>query len=70
MSSASSSQRGLEFAIVELHSEPLDTLRRSGLVAKVGPDMIFDDLEDAVSAFSASEAAGTARLLTLTPMRK
>lgn len=60
-------QRGLKFAIVELHSEPLDTLRRSGVVAKVGPDMIFDDLEDAVSAFSASEAAGRTGCSRLPP---
>jgi high affinity sulfate transporter 1 len=53
-------ERGLKLAIVELHSEPLDTLRRAGVVAKVGLDMIFDDLEDAVSAFTASEATGRA----------
>ena len=46
-------ERGLKFGIVELHSEPRDMLVRSGVVAKVGPDMIFDDLEDAVAAFSA-----------------
>jgi MFS superfamily sulfate permease-like transporter len=46
-------ERGLKFAIVELHSEPGDTLVRSGVAAKVGPDMIFDDLEDAVAAFAA-----------------
>jgi len=46
--------RGLKFAIVELHSEPRDTLVRSGVVAKVGRDMVFDDLEDAVAAFSAN----------------
>ena len=45
-------QRGLKFVIVELHSEPLDTLVRSGVVANVGSEMIFDNLEDAVSAFS------------------
>ncbi len=46
-------ERGLKFAIVELHSEPLEILKRSGVVARVGADMIFDDLEDAVRAFSA-----------------
>lgn len=45
--------RGLKFGIVELHSEPLEILKRSGVVARVGADMIFDDLEDAVRAFSA-----------------
>jgi SulP family sulfate permease len=47
-------QRGLKFGIVELHSEPLEILKRSGVVVRVGPGMIFDDLEDAVRAFSAS----------------
>jgi sulfate permease, SulP family len=47
-------ERGLKFAIVELHLEPLETLVRSGLVAKIGRNMIFDDLEDAVAAFSES----------------
>lgn len=46
-------ERGLKFGIVELHSEPLEILKRSGVVARVGADMIFDDLEDAVRAFSA-----------------
>ncbi len=46
-------QRGLKFVIVELHSEPLDTLARAGVLANVGPDMIFADLQDAVTAFSA-----------------
>ncbi len=54
-------ERGLKFAIVELHLEPLETLVRSGLVAKIGRDMIFDDLEDAVAAFSAHRAAGLRR---------
>ena len=49
-------QHGLKFAIVELHSEPLNTLVRSGLVVKVGPDMIFDDLEDAIGAFAANRS--------------
>ena len=45
-------ERGLKFGIVELHSEPLEILNSSGVAAKVGPSMIFDDLEDAVRAFS------------------
>ena len=46
-------ERGVKFGIVELHSEPLEILERSGVVARVGPDMIFDDLEDVVGALSA-----------------
>jgi high affinity sulfate transporter 1 len=46
--------RGMKFAIVELHSEPLDVLERSGVLAKIGSAMIFDDMEEAVTALSAS----------------
>jgi high affinity sulfate transporter 1 len=46
-------ERGLKLGIVELHHDPLDILLRSGIVAKVGADMVFDDLEDAVAAFTA-----------------
>jgi hypothetical protein len=53
-------ERGLKFGFVELHSEPLDILVRAGLVAKVGPDMIFDDIEDAVAAFPANRKARSA----------
>jgi high affinity sulfate transporter 1 len=52
--------RGLKFGFVELHSEPLHTLERSGLVAKVGPGMIFDHLEDAVAAYAAASERRTA----------
>lgn len=45
-------EQGLRFGIVELHREPLDTLTRSGVAAKIGADMIFDDLEDAVAAYA------------------
>jgi SulP family sulfate permease len=47
-------ERGLRFGMVELHQEPYDTLARSGVLGKVGGDMVFEDLEDAVAAFSAS----------------
>jgi MFS superfamily sulfate permease-like transporter len=45
-------EHGLRFSIVELHHEPSDTLARSGVAAKIGADMIFADLEDAVAAFA------------------
>jgi SulP family sulfate permease len=45
--------RGLKFGFMELHSEPLELLKRSGVTAKVGSDMIFEDFEDAVAAFAA-----------------
>lgn len=45
---AMAEERGIKFAIVELHSEPLEILDRSGVLARVGPRMIFDELEEAV----------------------
>ena len=48
--------RGLKFGIVELHSEPRETLLRSGVIDKIGNGMIFDDLEDAIAAFEAGNA--------------
>jgi high affinity sulfate transporter 1 len=54
--------RGIKFAIVELHSEPLEILQRAGVVDSINPSMIFDDLDDAVNAFSATpDAPATAR---------
>ena len=48
--------RGLKFGIAELHSEPFETLERAGVLAKIGADMIFDDLEDVTAAFSARQS--------------
>jgi SulP family sulfate permease len=45
--------RGLKFGLVEVHREPLDTLVRSGVAARIGPEMIFDDLAEAAAAFAA-----------------
>jgi len=44
--------RGVKFGIVELHSEPFETLKRAGVLAKIGDDMIFDVLEDVTAASS------------------
>jgi MFS superfamily sulfate permease-like transporter len=46
-------ERGLKFGIVELHSEPRGILDRAGVVAQVGPGMIFDHLEEMFAAFTA-----------------
>ena len=51
---AMAEERGMKFAIVELHSEPLDVLERSGVLAKIGSAMIFEDMEEAVTALSAN----------------
>lgn len=50
---ALAAEHGLKFGIVELHREPLDMLCRSGVAAKIGTDMIFEDIEDVAAAFSA-----------------
>ncbi|MET0295737.1 MAG: SulP family inorganic anion transporter [Phenylobacterium sp.] len=44
-------ERGLRFGIAGLHREPGDTLVRSRLAARVGQEMIFEDLEDVVVAY-------------------
>jgi MFS superfamily sulfate permease-like transporter len=47
-------ERGLKFGIAGLHREPGDTLVRSDLAAKVGADMMFEDLEGVVAAYAAT----------------
>ncbi|WP_426124373.1 SulP family inorganic anion transporter [Pararhizobium sp. PWRC1-1] len=47
---AMAGERGMKFALVDLHSAPLAILERSGVLARIGPAMIFDDLEEAVTA--------------------
>lgn len=44
-------ERGLALGIAELHAEPMEILRRSGFLQKLGAPMIFDDLEDVMPAF-------------------
>jgi high affinity sulfate transporter 1 len=48
--------RGIAFGIAELHAEARDLLERAGLVGRIGPTMLFDDLQDALAAFRRSEA--------------
>jgi high affinity sulfate transporter 1 len=48
--------RGVRLALAEFNAEVRDLLDRAGLLAAVGPDMIFDDLDDALRAFEASRA--------------
>ncbi len=43
--------RGLAFGIAELHKEPMEILERAGLLDKIGRAMIFEDLEDVMTAF-------------------
>lgn len=46
--------RGVRLAFAEFNTEVRDLLARAALVAAVGPDMIFDDLDDALRAFEAN----------------
>jgi MFS superfamily sulfate permease-like transporter len=62
--------RGIRLAVAGLHSRARGLIERSGLAAKLGPDMIFHSAEDAADAFrlrqtkaarNASGAAATSR---------
>lgn len=44
-------ERGIALGIAELHLEPKEILQRTGLLATIGEAMVFEDLEDAVTAF-------------------
>ncbi len=45
-------EKGIRFGIAELNSEPMELLERSGVLDRIGRDMVFDDLEDATNAFA------------------
>ncbi len=40
-------ERGVAFGVAELNSEPMELLKRAGVLDKIGRGMIFDDLEEA-----------------------
>jgi SulP family sulfate permease len=48
--------RGVRLALAEFNTEVRNLLDRAGLLAAVGPDFIFDDLDDALRAFEATGA--------------
>ncbi len=48
---------GLRFGLAELHAEPRELLRRAGVLDRIGAEMIFDDLEDALRAFGADQVS-------------
>jgi high affinity sulfate transporter 1 len=50
--------RGHAFGLVELHADVRGLLDRAGVIAAIGPDMIFDDLDDALRAFEATSPKG------------
>lgn len=48
-------ERGVRLGFAEFNAPVRDLLDRAGLLAAIGPDMIFDDLEDAYRAFEATK---------------
>jgi MFS superfamily sulfate permease-like transporter len=50
--------RGVAFGLAELHADVRDLLDRAGVLAAIGPDMVFDDLDDALRAFEARGRKG------------
>lgn len=46
--------RGLRLGIAELHNDPAEILAHAGLLEKIGGAMIFEDLEDVMTAFEQS----------------
>ena len=52
--------RGSRLAFAEFNAEVRDLLHRAGLLAAVGPELIFDDLDDALRAYMAGAEPGGA----------
>jgi MFS superfamily sulfate permease-like transporter len=52
-------RRGVRLGLAELHAEVSGLLERTGLLGAVGPEMIFDDLDDALRAFEANPGGST-----------
>ena len=42
---------GIALGLAELHADVRGLLDRAGLIAAIGPDMVFEDLDDALRAF-------------------
>jgi sulfate permease, SulP family len=49
--------QGIKLAIAGLHARARRLIERSGLAAKIGPDMIFHSAEDAADAYQARRSA-------------
>jgi hypothetical protein len=46
--------RGVALGLAELHAEAKVLLERAGVLASIGPAMVFDDLDDVLRAFQAA----------------
>jgi MFS superfamily sulfate permease-like transporter len=44
-------QRGLKLGIANLHGQPRSLLVNAGFLTKIGPEMVFNRVEDAAFAF-------------------
>ena len=53
-------RRGIALGFAELHAEVRALLERAGLLARIGPSMIFQDLEEAMRAFRPTRDGRTA----------
>ena len=52
---ATLASRGVRLGFAEFNAEVRELLARAGLLAAVGPEMIFDDLDDALRALEANQ---------------
>jgi high affinity sulfate transporter 1 len=50
-------ERGIAFGVAELHIEPMQILKRAGVLQKIDKGMIFDDLEEVAAAFKRPDGA-------------
>jgi MFS superfamily sulfate permease-like transporter len=50
------SRRNLRFGVANLHAQPRELLTRSGLIARIGCEMLFARVEDAALAFRKASA--------------
>lgn len=46
-------KRGIVLGLAEIHTDARAMLQRAGVIDKVGPEMVFDNIEDAFNAFNA-----------------
>jgi MFS superfamily sulfate permease-like transporter len=49
--------RGISLGLADVHAEVREILTRSGVIERIGPAMVFDNLEDADTAFKRSSTA-------------
>lgn len=52
--------RGIALCFAELHADARALLERGGLIERIGPALVFEDLDDALQAFQAAEPKSAA----------